>query len=52
MSKVGSDEYLKSTWALIDGKWYYFRKSGYIYLNTTATIDGKKYTFDKNGAIV
>ena len=52
MSKVGTDEYLKSTWALIDGKWYYFRKSGYIYINTTATIDGKKYTFNKDGAMV
>lgn len=51
MAKVGSDEYLKSTWALVDGKWYYFRKTGYIYINTTATIDGKKYTFDENGAM-
>ena len=52
LSKVGTNDYLKSTWALIDGKWYYFRKSGYIYINCTATIDGKKYTFDKNGAMV
>ena len=52
LSRVGSSYYIKKKWALIDGKWYYFKANGYIYTNTTVTIDGKKYTFDKNGAVV
>jgi len=39
--------YPKSTWQLINGKYYYFNERGYMLSNTT-NPDG--YTVDSNGA--
>ena len=52
LARVGSNDYLKDTWAYIDGKWYYFQPNGYIVKNQGYPINGVTYQFDKDGALI
>ena len=51
LAKLGSTSYYKSQWAKVDGKWYYFKESGYMAVGTL-TIDGKIYSFRSDGSLV
>ena len=51
LAKLGSTSYYKSQWAKVDGKWYYFKDSGYMAVGTL-TIDGKIYSFRSDGSLV
>lgn len=51
IAKEKSKLYLKSSWAKVDDKWYYFDSKGYM-VTGTKTIDGKIYSFRKDGTLV
>ena len=45
-----SKHYVKSKFANVNGKWYYFNKDGKV-TTGTVTINGKKYTFNSDGSL-
>lgn len=45
-------DYLRKTWAVIDGKTYRFDSKGYMVHGRTVFIEGKKYTFADDGALI
>lgn len=49
---VETGDYLRKSWAVIDGKTYRFDSKGYMVHGRTVFIEGKKYTFADNGALI